>query len=142
MINAPGMLTVRCHLCIEGLGAMLGTAMEEQLHEVLAALAAVVHHSHTWETADAQSAIIPGVMAVWERNVTDPLVSVSALDLLQALAGISECRAGLQVCCPHLNICTEPHATQVQCCQLPALAHGMIQEMVPASTGATCPTSP
>jgi hypothetical protein len=86
-----------------GLGAMLGTVTEEQLHEVLAALETLVD-ADAAAAAAAEPGISPGVLAVWERNVTDPLVVVSALDLLQALAKIPDCLASLQVRCCHIGL--------------------------------------
>jgi hypothetical protein len=80
-----------------GLAAMLGAVTEEQLHEVLAALAALVEADPA-AAAAAEPGVSPGVLAVWERSVTDPLVVAAALDLLQALAGIPACLASLQVC--------------------------------------------
>lgn len=75
---------------------MLGVVTEEQLHEVLAALAVLVEADPA-AAAAAEPGVSPGVLAVWERSVTDPLVVVAALDLLQALAGIPACLASLQV---------------------------------------------
>lgn len=79
-----------------GLGAMLDSVTEEQLHEVLAALAQLVA-ADPGTAAAAEPHLSPRVLAVWARSVTDPLVVLSALDLMQALAAIPACLASLQV---------------------------------------------
>lgn len=77
---------------------------------MLAALAVLVE-ADSAAAAVAEPGISPGVLAVWERSVTDPLVVVAALDLLQALAGIPACLASLQV--RHLETPAPPHS---KCC--------------------------
>lgn len=75
---------------------MLGAVTEEQLHEVLAAMRSLVEADPA-AAAAAEPGITPGVLAVWEANVTDPLVSEASLDLLQALSAVPACLASLQV---------------------------------------------
>lgn len=85
-----------CSIGSAGLGTLLSSAAEEQLHSVLEALAALVTAAPA--TAAAwESAIAPHVLAVWRANVTDPLVTSSALDVLSSLATNAETLPKLQV---------------------------------------------
>lgn len=102
-----------------GLGTLLETATEEQLHSVLEALAALVAAAPA-TTAAWEASIAPHILAVWRANITDPLVTSSALDVLSSLATNAETLPKLQV-----------WHTQLSCCQ------GVIQPLRSRSIEAT-----
>jgi hypothetical protein len=110
-------------LVAAGLGAMLETAVEEQLHGVLEALAALVEATPSADAA-LEGAIAPHILTVWRANITDPLITSSALEVFSSLAKNAKCLSSLQVhfgalLCAHglltTRRCGPPRQHMIQC---------------------------
>lgn len=98
----PALLHQAAGALYTGLGAMLETAVEEQLHGVLEALAALVEATPSADAA-LEGAIAPHILTVWRANITDPLITSSALEVFSSLAKNAKCLSSLQErVVPHL----------------------------------------
>jgi hypothetical protein len=86
-----------------GLGRLLNEFSEETMHLLLETLVVVVCADATAAAAWEQH-LSPAVLRLWAANVTDPLLSVDALDVLQALADNPAALPRLQVApvCPQM----------------------------------------
>lgn len=92
-----------------GLVGLLHHTNEETLNLVLETLAAVVR-SDTSVAAQHLPQIAGPVLQIWSANVSDPLISGDALDVVEALARIRECAVPLaqQIAPSIVQILSEP----------------------------------
>ncbi|KAK9806782.1 hypothetical protein WJX72_002643 [[Myrmecia] bisecta] len=68
-----------------GLGALLSSSTEETLHLVLETLTVVVK-ADVAEAAKWEPQLSTAVLHIWANHVADPLLSIDAIDVLEALA--------------------------------------------------------
>lgn len=106
-IPLPCIQSGDCVVCVAGLGRLLQEFSEETMHLLLETLVVVVR-------GDAQTAaawephLSAAVLQLWAANVTDPLLSVDALDVLQALADNPAALSSLQVGQFLSDLCSMP----------------------------------
>lgn len=82
-------------IVFSSLAAMLRTASEDTVHLVLEALRAVVMIDQQG-AVQFESGITEPVLTLWANNITDPLISEDARDVLEALAKVPACLPHLQ----------------------------------------------
>ncbi|GBG77457.1 hypothetical protein CBR_g23906 [Chara braunii] len=78
----------------QGIGGLLQQATEETLHLVLETLLVAVRGDAATAAA-MEPSVSPAVLNVWAAHVTDPVISVDASDVIEALAEIPECAESL-----------------------------------------------
>ncbi|GBG61529.1 hypothetical protein CBR_g22326 [Chara braunii] len=79
-----------------GVGSLLQQATEETLHLVLETLLVAVK-ADSATAAAMEPSVSPAVLNIWAAHITDPLISVDASDVIEAIADIPECVESLLV---------------------------------------------
>ena len=91
----PSALESSRTVVFSSLAAMLRTASEDTVHLVLEALRAVIKADQQG-AVQFESGITEPVLTLWANNITDPLISEDATDVLEALAKVPACLPHLQ----------------------------------------------
>ncbi|BBN19279.1 importin-9 [Marchantia polymorpha subsp. ruderalis] len=86
----PSVLQPHLSLVFASLGALLQEASDETLHLVLETLQAAVR-ANGQASAAAESTISPLVLNVWAKHVSDPFISIDALEILEAIKEVPGC---------------------------------------------------
>eukprot|EP00850_Spirogloea_muscicola_P022721 SM000308S11831 [mRNA] locus=s308:17944:27143:- [translate_table: standard] len=68
------------------LGPLLTQLSEDALHLALEALTAIIRAAFQME-----GAVVPVVLEIWAQYVNDPLISIDALEVLEAVAAVPSC---------------------------------------------------
>ncbi len=79
-----------------GLQNLLNTTGEETLHLALECLTAVIK-ADAAAAAALEPQLSPRLLALWSKHVHDPLLSIDAVEAIEALAGIPSILPTLQV---------------------------------------------
>ena len=79
-----------------GLQKLLSTSGEETLHLALECLTAVIKADEA-AAVSMEPHLSPQLLALWSKHVHDPLLSIDAVEAIEALAKIPSILPGLQV---------------------------------------------
>jgi importin-9 len=101
----PSALESSRTVVFSSLAAMLRSASEDTVHLVLEALRAVIKADQQG-AVQFESGITEPVLTLWANNITDPLISEDATDVLEALAEVP-------ACLPHLQSSALPSLAQL-----------------------------